>query len=140
MEPLTERLFAQVREYQRAPKPEKLIVAQQNSLRDVLATVPAHGAREKLPMPPETNLIDVVVEAIRTLGDESETFPVPEIPSVQVEWINQCRNPGMADSDIHGCEAIASPATADSQTPSTILYLHGGQFWYVPWPRNTKSS
>jgi hypothetical protein len=114
----TRETIAQVRRLAQNSKPGRLIDCQQDSLRSLPTTDPVDISEAKLLLPNDTNLVELVVEAIRSLGDGSESFSVPAITSVAAEWIV----PRNGNSE-QRTRADVAPKT------STILYFHGGQFW-----------
>ena len=74
-----------------------------------------------LPAPKEDDVLSILLQAIKELGDGGEDFPVPDMKPVDVEWIgpkkhhdprrpdNRCENP------VRNCAP-------------QIMYVHGGAY------------
>lgn len=113
----TEHIIRVIRASAQNSTPGKLIDLQRDSLRDETTPDRVHVTRVAFPLSNDTNLIELVVDAVRSLRDGDETFTVPVVASVAAEIIDHDDN---KEDDFEGRSIEPQP---------TILYFHGGQFW-----------
>lgn len=111
-------------------KPGRLIDCQQDSLRDVDLKERIYLVSTKLTLTFETNIIAIAFRAIRNLGNGEETISDISLPSVSLEWIcHRTSSDGTAlDTDDAG--RVYATMMREVKNKTTILYFHGGQFWY----------
>ena len=74
-----------------------------------------------LPAPKEDDVLSVLLQAIKDLGDGGESFPVPDIEPVEVEWIGPRKHQDPRRSD-EQCEDPMRDCTPQ------IMYVHGGAY------------
>ena len=74
-----------------------------------------------LPAPKEDDVLSVLLQAIKELGDGGEDFPIPDIEPVDVEWIGPRKNHDPRRSDNH-CENLIRDCAPQ------IMYVHGGGY------------
>ncbi|RMZ77149.1 hypothetical protein DV737_g4516, partial [Chaetothyriales sp. CBS 132003] len=87
-------------------------------------------AKVSLPPPRESDGLDAVLAAIRNLGNGSETFAAPCYATTTGEWTGwrynvakTARRPDMAEAEQY------RSLIAETTSPVTILYFHGGGFF-----------
>ncbi|RMZ92096.1 hypothetical protein DV736_g653, partial [Chaetothyriales sp. CBS 134916] len=87
-------------------------------------------AKASIPPPLESDALDAVLAAIKELGNGSETFPAPYYATTTGEWTGwrynvgkNARRPDMAEAEQY------SSLIAETTSPVTILYFHGGGFF-----------
>ena len=102
----------------REPQPT-LSYIQGESLKARPLKGPFNALQETLPIPPEDDVRQLMLETIADLGEAE--FEPPAIAPVPVEWI--------VNSD-HQDEQPTSGGENDGNV--TILHVHGGAFLYVP--------
>lgn len=129
MDSRTEKAIADARAYGRMT-PGRMIDSQQNSLHDVGTSVPVHVTKARIPLPADSNLIIRTGEAIRHLGDPLNTFTVPTEEDVSVEWVSHRNVDTTTVNDDAMVESSYSKMMSQVRSKTTILYFHGGQFWY----------
>ena len=76
----------------------------------------------------EDDVLSILLEAIKALGHGDEDFPVPEIASVEAEWVGH-KTDGSVDasnrlSDREKYEMLVQ----DCSSRVVILYVHGGGY------------
>lgn len=113
----TERTIETIRDSTRNSPYGKLIDIQRESLRDDPMPRRISVAHVSLSLPNDTNLVKLVLDAVKSLGDGHETFTIPTVTSVTAESVDHDDNGGIP---LQSCDSGARP---------TILYFHGGQFW-----------
>lgn len=111
-------------------KPGRLIDCQQDSLRDVDLKERIYLVSTKLNLTFETNIIAIAFKAIRNLGDGQESIPDIRLPSVSMDWICHRTNSDGTASDTDTPERVYATMMHEVKNKTTILYFHGGQFWY----------
>ncbi|KIX95094.1 uncharacterized protein Z520_09010 [Fonsecaea multimorphosa CBS 102226] len=113
----TEHTIEVIRASVRNSTPGRLIDLQRESLRDESTPNHVHVAKKELSLSTDTNLVELVADAIRSLGDGHETFTVPTVASVVVESVE------------HEAKENKCSGGSDIEPRPIILYFHGGQFW-----------
>lgn len=121
-------LVALIRAASTDPSPGSLLDSQQGSLLETGNNLSTHLLKVTLTLPADTDLKDVAVAAIKRLGNGKETFSDPTLKSINAEWI--AHRKGFATGDTSRSEVESfSALKRDVQNDTTVLYLHGGQFW-----------
>lgn len=71
--------------------------------------------------PEENDLLSVLLQAIKDLGDGGENFPVPNIEPVDVEWVcpREYHDGGLFEQQRESLERDCLPQ---------IMYVHGGGY------------
>ena len=126
----TELIITIIRKIVSVPKP--LSYSQRLSLRDPGIKGPVWISKVTIPAPTETGALDGVIDAIRELGDGTETFTIPSVDPVEAEWTGH-------RSDVSKKEPRPDLPEADQykslmkETTSqvNILYLHGGVYFLM---------
>lgn len=107
-----------------------MIDTQQKSLDEIGTTVPVHVTKTSLLLPAHSNLVVRTEDAIKHLGDGLNTFTTPRLESVSVEWVSG-RNVDVNNmTDAALVESSYSTMMSGVRSKTTIIYFHGGQFWY----------
>ncbi len=99
--------------------------------RETVADREARGAcwvsRVVLPAPGETDVLDLIIGAVKGLGNGNKQYTIPTIENVRAQWTGHRvgvtkhePEPNISESEkfFHLKEEIKSPIT--------ILYMHGG--------------
>ncbi|KAK5054738.1 hypothetical protein LTR84_001630 [Exophiala bonariae] len=110
------------------PSPGSLLDSQRASLREYSNALPIHRSKVDLTLPADTDLRDVAVAAIKRLGNGTETFSNPTLTSIKAEWIGHRKDLATVDQNRSEVESFMA-LKGEIQNDTTILYLHGGQFW-----------
>jgi acetyl esterase/lipase len=95
-----------------------------------------------IPAPPETDAIDLIISAIKSVGDGSESLDTPSIAPVEAEWTGT--RPGVAASEPRPSLPESEQYTSlmkEVTSDVTILYFHGGAYFLMDpaTHRNTTS-
>lgn len=137
-------LFLTLVKAARFGSPGRLIDAQQSSIRadgNGISSSSLHVVEDHFPLPKDNNVKEVVYQAIEDLSSGGETFADVEVNPVGGEWVGH-RNiaTSKAEEASSASQSVVSRCpndeysalVRDTQNGITILYFHGGQFWYVP--------
>lgn len=126
----TEVVVAVIRKLTSVPKP--LAGVQRYLGRDPGIKGPVWISKVTHPAPSETDVLDVLVQAVRDLGDGSEQFTVPSLLSVEAEWTGSRRGvsknaprPDLPESEQYQRLVDENPGE------TTILYFHGGAYFVM---------
>ena len=127
--PTIEQVVKKMRDSVEQPK-FRTISAQQKALTgDSPAQGPIWVSRLELPPPPETDVVQSLLRAVKDLGVGDESFAIPTLAPVRGEWVGCRRNvdikaaePGIPEHKKY--EAMMS----EVQTTTTLLFVHGGGF------------
>ena len=74
-----------------------------------------------LPAPKENDILSILLQAIKELGDGGEDFPVPSIEPVDVEWVNPTasRERQLPEQEYESLKRDNSPR---------LMYAHSGGY------------
>ena len=88
---------------------------------------PSWVSRVKLPAPPEEDVRQIILDAIRILGTGKEQFTVPAIEPVQAQWTGFRAKVGESEPEPRLSEEEKFHCmSGEVRTSTTILYAHGG--------------
>lgn len=73
------------------------------------------------PEPEEDDVLVILLQTIKELGDGGEDFPVPCIKPVDVEWVGPSKYSDHEQSEQHG----ESP---EQDRSPRVMYVHGGGY------------
>lgn len=126
----TEVVVAVIRKLTSIPKP--LAAVQRYLGRDPGIKGPIWISKVTHPAPAESDVLDVIVQAIKDLGDGSEQFTVPAIVPVEAEWTGSRRGvsknaPRLDLPEPEQYKHLIEENPADT----TILYFHGGAYFVM---------
>jgi acetyl esterase/lipase len=123
----TEVTVAIIRKLTSVPRP--LASVQRYLGRDPGITGPIWISKVAFQVPPESDVLDVLVQAIKDLGDGSEHFTLPAIVPVEAEWTGSRRGvsknaprPNLSEEEHYQNLLNENPSD------TTILYFHGGAY------------
>ena len=126
----TEVVVAVIRKLTSTPKP--LAGVQRYLGRDPGIKGPIWISKVTHPAPTESDVLDILVQAIKDLGDGSEQFTVPTVVPVEAEWTGSRRGVSknaprldVPESDQYKHLLQENPAE------TTILYFHGGAYFVM---------
>ncbi len=82
-----------------------------------------------LPKPAGSSVLQSLLQVIRCLGDGRETFSVPDVRSVEGEWLGWRRR-RVDNDDLKKMpeKAMFDNMMKDTTNRLTILFIHGGAF------------
>ncbi|KAL9636603.1 MAG: hypothetical protein Q9204_002199 [Flavoplaca sp. TL-2023a] len=99
---------------------------------DRQARGPCWVSRVVLPAPVETDVLNIILDAVRSLGNGSERYMVPTIENVHAQWTgyragvgNDEPEPIMSESEKF--DKLQKEVTS----PVNVLYLHGGSHYLL---------
>lgn len=123
----TEVVVAVIKKLTSVPKP--LASVQRYLGRDPGIKGPMWISKVTLPSPHETDVLDVLLQAIKDLGDGTEQFTTPAIVPVEAEWTGSRRGvsknaPRPDLPEVKQYENLVNENSAET----TILYFHGGAY------------
>lgn len=88
---------------------------------------PCWVSRVVLPAPIETDALDIILDAVRSLGNGSERYTVPTIENVHAQWTGYRAGVGKDNPEPSMAESEKFDKLQEEVTsPVNILYLHGG--------------
>lgn len=122
----TEVVVAIIRSLMKVQKP--FGVLQRGSMRDPGIKGKVQVAKVVIPAP-SSHARDLVVEAIKLLGDGSEQFQLPDIKDVEAEWTghDESASKDAPRPDLTEAEHYKRLMNG-IDTDATILYMHGGAY------------
>lgn len=91
---------------------------------------PRWVSKTEFPAPEEDDACQLLLAAIRELGDGHEEFPVPSMQAVPVQWVGHranVANDTPEPSDMTE-RAKFDALTAEVGNDKTIMYMYGGVF------------
>ncbi|KAL2214613.1 hypothetical protein CC79DRAFT_1339507 [Sarocladium strictum] len=129
----SELIVSITRSFLNASKPFRISDTQKLSLRDPGIKGKIWVSTYASPVPPETALRDVLLEAIDEMRDQSAPKPrfgVPDFAPVEAEWTGY-RSKGKQGEPLPELSEVDKykALTEECSTPTTILYLHGGAYY-----------
>lgn len=94
---------------------------------------PARGqiwaSRTVIPQPPEADVLQIVLDAIRQLGSGIEEIKDPSLANVKVQWSGFRPGAGEKEPEPRISESAKYRSLLkDSTSDVTIVYFHGGFF------------
>lgn len=126
----TEVTITAIRKLMSVSKP--LSYSQKLSCRDPGIKGPLWISKVTVPSPPESDTLDLIIAAIKTLGDGSETFTTPAIAPVEAEWTGyrsgvdkEEPRPSLPEGEQY------TNLMKEATSPVTILYFHGGAYFLM---------
>jgi hypothetical protein len=126
---ISAQTIAKARTYSRSSVCGRLLDCQQRSLLDLSDTTFGHVYRVHLTLPSKTNLIDVVSQAIRSLGNGWHLSDMPDIKGASAEWITARSRKIKLEQDVVDESGDHRAPLVDACNGTVVLYFHGGQFW-----------
>ena len=126
----TEVTIAIIRKIASVSRP--LSFTQKLSLRDPGIRGPLWISKVTCPAPIETDVLDLLLGAIKELGDGTETFTIPKIAAVEGEWTGHrgCVDKNAARPNLSEADQYKSLMN-ETTSPATILYFHGGAYFLM---------
>ena len=106
------------------------ISAQQKALsQDTKARGSVWVSRVRFPPPPEHDVSQVLIQAIKGLGTGDEKFTAPGLEPVRGEWVGHRKHVDRksVEPDIREEEKYTA-LMAEVSTTTTVLFVHGGNF------------
>ncbi|KAL8971944.1 MAG: hypothetical protein Q9183_000807 [Haloplaca sp. 2 TL-2023] len=87
---------------------------------------PCWVSRVVLPAPHDSDALNIILDAVRSLGNSSEDYKVPTIENVHAQWTGYRAGVGHdePEPDIAESEKF-DKLQAEATSPVNILYLHG---------------
>lgn len=102
---------------------------QEASARDAPAQGPVWISRATHPPPSENSLLKVVGDAIKELGDGIESFDLPDIGTLEAQWLGWRSGVGKGEPEPHISEQKKySSMMKEVETDLVVLYAYGGAF------------
>ena len=92
---------------------------------------PTWAAASVIPVPAteDTNLLEILMEVIREMGEGTEEIDVPEYAPVEAEWVGYRKGVDRGEPQPKlSEEEIYKALCRDTESDVTILYVHGGGF------------
>lgn len=125
----TEIIVGFIRSLLNSPKPSPISKQQYQSIKDPGIKGPIWVSKVTILPSEESDVREVLVEAIEALKEEGESYTVPEIKPVEAEWTGYRANvdsnrPRPDLSEEQHYEKMMQGVTSDV----TTLYFHGGAY------------
>ena len=73
-------------------------------------------------------MLSILLEAIKALGDGGEDFAIPDVASVEAEWVGQKKDSGVNASNRLSEREKYEKLVQDCSSQVAILYVHGGGY------------
>ena len=116
------------------PSPVSMLEVQRESIEDPGVHGPIWVVTDEFPPPPESDVKDALYRAIKALGHGKDALCGDvDLRPVSGEWVglrkgtgNNASEPGISDTEKY--ERLMQ----ETKSNITILFMHGGQFLYVP--------
>lgn len=100
---------------------------QRETNRDRQARGPCWVSRVVLPAPVESDALDIILDAVRSLGNGSERYTVPTFENVHAQWTGHRAGVGNVEPEPIMPESEKFDKLQEEViSPVNILYLHGG--------------
>jgi acetyl esterase/lipase len=116
--------------------------SQKISCRDPGIKGPIWISKVTIPAPKETDALDLIISAIKSVGDGNETIDAPSIVPVEAEWTGSRPSVGASEPRPSTPESEQYTSLMKEVTSDvTILYFHGGAYFLMDpaTHRNTTS-
>ena len=108
---------------------KSISASQSGRMNDPGAKGPMWVSRETFPAPGENGLLDVIVDAIASLGDGHEEYTISPATHVQAEWTGYRLGVSVkAVEPLISENEIFQALVAETASPLTILYVFGGAY------------
>lgn len=85
-------------------------------------------SKVSMPSPSEDDIRQALFHVIEKLGDGSETWTRPSAIPVPGEWVGRRKSTDDKPGNLTEAQTY-DLLVKDSDSPLTILYVHGGAFW-----------
>ena len=107
--------------------------------KDVAAKGPIWVSRTTFPAPEHDGAREAVLNALSNLGNGDEVYETPPLANIKGEWIGYRSGVGNMESEpaVNEKEKYAG-LVRDTASKVTMLYIHGGTFWWVPNQHSTR--